>query len=45
MKRSIRLNDTAFQSTANPRVLIAMAFSEVSQEHCLSYIKDSGYID
>ena len=45
VKRSIRLNDTAFQSTANPRVLIAMAFSEVSHEHCLSYIKDSGIIE
>ena len=41
VKRSIRLNDTAFKSTVNHRVLIVMAFSELSQEHCLSYIKDS----
>ena len=45
VKHSIQLNDTVFQSTANPRVLISMAFAEVSQEHCLSYIKDSGYIE
>lgn len=44
VKHWIRLNDTAFQATQNPRILIAMAFGEVTQENCMSYIKDSGYI-
>ena len=44
VKHWITLNDTVFQATLNPRILIAMAFNLVSQENCLSYIKDSGYI-
>ena len=43
VKHWITMNDTVFQSTQDPRILLTMAFNEVTQENCLSYIKDSGY--
>ena len=45
VKHWIKSNDIIFQSSQNPRVLLATAFSLVSQENCLSYIRDSGYIN
>ena len=45
VKHWIKMNDSVFQSTRDPRVLLAMAFGEVTQENCLAYIKDSGYIN
>ena len=42
IKHWIQSNDSVFQATQDPRVLIAMAFNTVSKENCLSYIKHSG---
>ena len=44
IKHWILSNDSVFQATQDPRVLIAMAFNTVSKENCLSYIKHSGYL-
>ena len=44
VKQWIKSNDIVFQSSQNPRVLLATAFNLVSQENCLAYIRDSGYI-
>lgn len=44
VKQWIKSNDIVFQSSQNPRVLLATGFNLVSQENCLSYIKDSGYM-
>ena len=44
IKHWIQSNDSVFQATQDPRVLIAMAFNTVSKDYCLSYLKDSGYI-
>ena len=40
VKHWITMNDIVFQSTWDPRILFTMAFNEVTQENCLSYIKD-----
>ena len=43
VKHWIQSNDMVFQATRYPAVLIAMAYCEVTQQNCLSYIRDSGY--
>ena len=43
VKHWIQSNDMVFQATQYPSVLIAMAYCEVTQQNCLSCIRDSGY--
>lgn len=44
VKYFIQANEDVFLTTSSPRLLIAMAFSGVTQEDCISYIRHAGYI-
>ena len=43
VKASLKANDTIFQATRAPRVLVASAFSTITQEDCAGYIHHCGY--
>lgn len=45
VKAIMKKNDTLFQVTTIPRVLLTLAFGMVTKEHCHSYIVSSGYIE
>ena len=38
-------NQAAYQSTASPIIIVALAFASVTQQDCLNYIKHAGYIE
>jgi hypothetical protein len=44
VKSVMKQNDQVFQITRSPRVLLAMAFSIVTKEDCMQYIKHCGYL-
>ena len=43
VKAFLKANDTIFQATRAPRVLVASAFSTITQEDCAGYIHHCGY--
>lgn len=43
VKGILKANDAAMQATMSPTTLITMAFSQVSQSNCSSYIQHCGY--
>lgn len=45
VKSIMKQNDHLFQVTSTPRVLLAMAFSMVTEEDCIEFIRHSGYMD
>ena len=45
VKSYLRDNQAVYQSTSNPRVIVASAFASVTQEDCLNYIKHAGYTE
>ena len=45
VKSYIRDNQRAYQSTTNPRIIVASAFASISKDNCVNYIKHAGYID
>ena len=44
VKSIIKANDGILQVTSAPRALLAMAFSMVTTQDCIGYIRHSGYI-
>ena len=44
VKSSLRDNEVAYQSTLEPRVFVAEAFSTVTQQDCAGYISHAGYM-
>ena len=45
VKAYLRDNQHAYQSTQSPRVIVASAFTTITKENCVSYIKHAGYIE
>ena len=45
LKNIMKQNDELFQITRTPRILLTMAFSMVTQEDCIGFIKHCGYMD
>ena len=43
VKAFLRANDKIYQATHAPRVLVASAFSTVTQKDCLGYLHHCGY--
>ena len=43
IKAILKENDTIFQATSAPRVLLAMAFTMVTHEDCLNFSRHCGY--
>lgn len=44
VKYYLRNNESSYQCTKTPRIFIAEAFSTVSREDCVNYIKHAGYM-
>ena len=44
VKGYLRDNEVAYQSTLDPRVFVAEAFSSVTQQDCAGYISHAGYM-
>ena len=44
VKRIMKQNDSLFQVSTAPRVLLSMTFGMVTQADCLEYITHSGYL-
>jgi len=44
VKHYLRDNEVSYQSTSHPRLLVAEAFTTVTQENCLKYMSHAGYI-
>ena len=44
VKTVLKENDSIFQASSTPRVLLAMAFTMVTQEDCLNFSKYCGYV-
>jgi len=44
VKHYLRDNEISYQSTSHPRLLVAEAFTTVTQENCLKYMSHAGYI-
>ena len=44
VKSYLRNNESSYQCTKTPRIFIAEAFSTVSRENCVNYIKHAGYM-
>ena len=40
----MKQNDALFKVSSAPRVLLLEAFTLITQENCISYIHDCGYI-
>ena len=43
VKAILKENDSIFQATSTPRILLAMAFTMVTQEDCQNFSKYCGY--
>ena len=43
VKAVLKENDSIFQATSTPRVLLAMAFTVVTHEDCLNFSRHCGY--
>lgn len=43
VKAILKENDSIFQATSTPRVLLAMAFTMVTREDCLNFSRHCGY--
>ena len=44
VKSFLQANDFAYLSTQSPRVIVSAAFSTISQQHCIGYIRHAGYM-
>ena len=44
VKSIMKQNDSLFQISNSPRVLLSMAFSAVSQADCLGFVTHAGYL-
>ena len=44
VKKIMKQNDTLFQVSSAPRVLLCLAFGAVTKEDCAGYIAHSGYV-
>ena len=44
VKSFVKSNYLVMQSTVNPRTIVSMAFNTVTQDDCISYVRNSGYI-
>ena len=45
VKSIMKANDKLFQVYSAPRALLAIAFSMVTPQNCISYIRDCGYMN
>ena len=43
VKAILKENDSIFQTSSTPRVLLAMAFGMITQEDCLNFSRHCGY--
>ena len=44
VKAALKASDSVYLSTTTPSLIVKMAFSTVTQEDCLGYIRHAGYI-
>lgn len=42
-KAFLRANDSVYHATMSPRILVSLAFSTITQTHCINYIRHAGY--
>ena len=45
IKAFLKENESAYQATSEPRILVAHAFASVSSEDCIKYIRHACYVD
>ena len=45
IKAFLKENESAYQATSEPRILVAHAFASVSCEDCIKYIRHAGYME
>ena len=45
VKAYLKDNELVYQSTADPRILVASAMASVTTQDCQNYIKHAGYMD
>ena len=45
IKAFLKANESAYQATSKPRILVAHAFASVSSEDCIKYIRHAGYME
>ena len=43
VKYCLKNNDNAYLATAHPEILVKMAFSTITQNDCIGYIRNAGY--
>ena len=43
VKQYLRDNEIPFQSTNEPRLLVASAFASITSKDCIGYVRHSGY--
>ena len=44
VKSIMKANDSLFQVSSTPRLILSLAFASVSTENCISYAQHCGYI-
>ena len=43
VKYCLKNNDNAYLATSHPEILVKMAFSTITQNDCIGYIRNAGY--
>ena len=44
MKYFLKANDNAYLCTSGPEDMVKLAFSTITQDNCINYIKEAGYM-
>ena len=44
VKAALKNNDSAYLASSNPKLIVKLAFSTITQSDCLAYIRHAGYL-
>ena len=44
VKYFLKANDNAYLCTSSPEKMVKLAFSTITQDNCINYIKEAGYM-